>query len=95
MHSRPLDDIPGCLQSTGRSLPGDRLRFWDIDGKCPHYFKKISRNDSISFDSAKQLTREMVEESVLSRSVSDVEVGSFYPEGRFIHHFTVFGKTTV
>ena len=47
----------------------------------PSLLQKISRNDSISFDSAKQLTREMVEESVLSRSVSDVEVGSFLSGG--------------
>jgi asparagine synthase (glutamine-hydrolysing) len=66
-------------------LPNNYLEF-DIKAKKLlikpiHIEDKIKQKCSISFDSAKNLTKNLIEESVFSRSVSDVPIGTFLSGG--------------
>jgi asparagine synthase (glutamine-hydrolysing) len=46
-----------------------------------HIEEKIKSESSISFNSAKKITKNLIEESVFSRSVSDVSIGTFLSGG--------------
>ena len=46
-----------------------------------HIEEKIKQDSSISFNNAKKITKNLIEESVFSRSVSDVPIGTFLSGG--------------
>jgi asparagine synthase (glutamine-hydrolysing) len=67
-------------------LPANNYIDYDIKTKkmlikSIHIEERIKPNSSISFNNAKNITKNLIEESVFSRSVSDVPIGTFLSGG--------------